>query len=212
MDIGTAMGAGWSSGISVYGVVALVGVAGRFDWIEAPTFVEQWWVIGVAVVMFFVEFVIDKIALVDTAWDSVHTLVRPAVGGYLMSTATDTQLSVPALALSGVLLALSSHSAKASTRLVVNTSPEPMSNVAVSLGEDGLVFVVCSRASRPELAIVVVALLTIASVVVAFVFYRVVRSVGPRLASATRTVTARGRRPRFLTVQEHAPRPSFFET
>ena len=176
MDIGTAMGAGWSSGISVYGVVALVGVAGRFDWIEAPTFVEQWWVIGVAVVMFFVEFVIDKIALVDTAWDSVHTLIRPAVGGYLMSTATDTQLSVPALALSGVLLALSSHSAKASTRLVVNTSPEPMSNVAVSLGEDGLVFVVMTLAiSRPELAIVVVALLTIASVVVAFVFYRVAR-------------------------------------
>ncbi len=140
------MGAGWSSGISVYGVVALVGVAGRFDWIEAPSFVEQWWVIGVAVVMFLVEFVIDKIALVDTAWDSVHTFIRPAVGGYLMSTATDTQLGVPALAVSGVLLALSSHSAKASTRLIVNTSPEPVSNVAVSLSEDGLVFVVMAFA------------------------------------------------------------------
>ena len=152
------MGAGWSSGISVYGVVALVGVAGRFGWIEAPSFVEQWWVIGVAVVMFLVEFVIDKIALVDTAWDGVHTFIRPAIGGYLMSTATDTKLSVAALAVSGVLLALSSHSAKASTRLLVNTSPEPFSNVAVSLGEDGLVFVVMAIAmSRPELAVVVVA-------------------------------------------------------
>ena len=63
------MGAGWSSGISVYGVVALVGVAGRFGWIEAPSLIEQWWVIGVAVVMFLVEFVIDKVALVDTVWD-----------------------------------------------------------------------------------------------------------------------------------------------
>jgi hypothetical protein len=193
VDIGTAMGAGWSSGISVYGVVALVGVAGRFDWIEAPAFVEQWWVIGVAVALFLVEFVIDKIALVDTAWDSVHTLIRPAVGGYLMSTATDTELSVPVLAVSGVLLALSSHSAKASTRLVVNASPEPVSNVAVSLSEDGLVFVVMALAmSRPELAVVVVALLTFASIVVAFVFYRIARRVGRRLRSGTRTATDRG--------------------
>lgn len=185
------MGAGWSSGISVYGVVALVGVAGRSGWIDAPSFVEQWWVIGAAVVLFFVEFVIDKIALLDTVWDSVHTLIRPAVGGYLMSTATDTQLSVPALAVSGVLLALSSHSAKASTRLVVNASPEPVSNVAVSLGEDGLVFVVMALAvSHPQLAVVVVALLTVASVVVAFVLYRIARRVGRRLRSSTRTATA----------------------
>ena len=190
------MGAGWSSGISVYGVVALVGVAGRFDWIEAPSFVEHWWVIGVAVVMFLVEFVIDKIALVDTAWDSVHTFIRPAVGGYLMSTATDTQLSVPALAVSGVLLALSSHSAKASTRLIVNTSPEPVSNVVVSLSEDGLVFVVMAFAiSRPEFAVVLVALLTIASVVVAFVFYRMARRIARRLRAASRAATVRDRRP-----------------
>ena len=195
MDIGTAMGAGWSSGISVYGVVALVGVAGRFGWIEAPSFVEQWWVIGVAIVLFLVEFVIDKIALVDSAWDSVHTFIRPAVGGYLMSTATDTPLSVAALAVSGVLLALSSHSAKASTRLLVNTSPEPVSNVAVSLGEDGLVLAVMALGiSRPELAIVVVALLTVASVVVAVVLYRTARRVGRRLRSGARTAPTRALR------------------
>ena len=195
VDVGTAMGAGWSSGISVYGVVALVGVAGRFGWIEAPSFVERWWVIGVAIVLFLVKLVIDKIAFVDTAWDGVHTLIRPAVGGYLMSTATETQLSVPALALAGVLLALSSHIAKTSTRLVVNTSPEPVSNVAVSLSEDGLVCVVMAIAmSRPELAIVVVALLTVASLVVAFVFYRIARRVARRLRSGTRTGNARGRR------------------
>ena len=189
------MGAGWSSGISVYGVVALVGAAGRFGWIEAPSFVEQSCVIAVAIVLFLVEIVIDKIALVDSAWDSVHTFIRPAVGGSLMSTATDTQLSVPALAVSGVLLALSSHGAKASTRLVVNASPEPVSNVAVSLGEDGLVFAVMALAmARPELAVVVVALLTVASVVVAFVLYRLARRVGRRLRSGSRTVTARAPR------------------
>jgi hypothetical protein len=193
VDVGTAMGAGWSSGISVYAVVALVGLGGRFGWIEAPSFVEQWWVVGVAVVLALVEFVIDKIALVDTAWDAVHTFIRPAVGGYLMSTATDTSLSVAALTVSGVLLALSSHSAKAATRLLVNTSPEPVSNVAVSLSEDGLVFVVMAIAiSRPELAIVVVALLTVASVVVAFVFYRIAHRVARRLRSRTRNPTPRG--------------------
>ena len=187
MDIGTAVGAGWSSGISVYGVVALVGAAGRIGWIEAPSLVEQWWVIAGAVLLFLVEFVIDKIALVDSVWDSVHTVIRPAVGGYLTSTATDTELSVPALAVTGVLLALSSHSAKAATRLFVNTSPEPVSNVAVSAGEDGLVLAVMVLAiSRPELAIAVVALLTVASVVVAVVLYRIARRAGRRLRARTR--------------------------
>lgn len=190
MDLGTAMGAGWSSGISVYGVVALVGVAGRLGWIDAPSFVEQGWVIALAGALFLLEFVIDKIALIDSAWDGVHTFIRPAVGGYLMSTATDTQLSVPALAVSGVLLALSSHSAKAATRLVVNTSPEPVSNVAVSLGEDGLVLAVMAFAiARPEAAIVIVGLLTIASVVLAIVVYRIARRIGRRLRSGTRAVS-----------------------
>jgi hypothetical protein len=196
VDLGTAMGAGWSSGISVYGVVALVGAGGRFGWIDAPSFVEQWWVIGAAVVLFLAEFVIDKIALLDSAWDSVHTLIRPAVGGYLMSTATDTELSVPALAVSGVVLALSSHSAKASTRLLVNTSPEPVSNVAVSVAEDGLVFAVMALAmSRPEVAAVVVVVLTVAAVVVAFVFYRLARRIGRRVGRRLRPTTGPARDP-----------------
>lgn len=184
------MGAGWSSGISVYAVVALVGVAGRLDWIDAPAFVQQVWVIAAAVVLFLAEFVIDKIAIVDSVWDSVHTFIRPAVGGALMATA-DSDLSVPALAVSGVMLALTSHSAKASTRLVVNASPEPASNVAVSLAEDGLVAAVMVLAiANPELAVVVVALLTIASIVVAVVLYRVARRLARRVASATRRAPA----------------------
>jgi Domain of unknown function (DUF4126) len=189
VDVGTAMGAGWSSGISVYGVVALVGVAGRFGWIEAPSFVEQWWVIGVAVALFLVEFVIDKIALLDTAWDGVHTLIRPAIGGYLMSTATDTHLSVPALAVSGVLLALSSHSAKTATRLVVNTSPEPFSNVALSLLGDGLVpFVLWLSWAHPVLLFATLGVALVAMVAAIWVLGKFLR----RAASA---VALRYRRP-----------------
>jgi hypothetical protein len=185
------MGAGWSSGISVYGVVALVGAAGRFEWIDAPSFVQQWWVIAVAGVMFLVEFVVDKIAFIDSTWDAVHTLIRPAVGGYLMSTATDTELSVPALAVSGVLLALSSHSATASTRLVVNASPEPASNVVVSLVEDGLVAAVMALAlAQPEITAVVVVVLTIVSVLIAVALYRMARRIGARLFSRGRRATS----------------------
>ena len=151
---------------------------GASGWIDAPSFVEQWWVIGVAVVMFLVEFVIDKIALVDTAWDGVHTLIRPAIGGYLMSTATDTQWSVAALAVSGALLALSSHSAKASTRLLVNTSPEPFSNMGVSLIEDGLVvFMLWLSATHPLIfaaVLVVSVVLAIVLLVVLIKFLRIV--------------------------------------
>ncbi len=191
MDVGTALGAGWSAGISVYGVVALVGVAGRFGWVDAPSFVEQWWVIAVGVMLFAVDFVVDKIALVDSAWDAVHTFIRPAVGGYLMSTAGDSRLSVPALAVTGVLLALSSHSAKASTRLLVNTSPEPVSNVAVSLGEDGLVAVVMTLAiAHPTLTMFVVVLLAVASATVAVVLYRTSRRISRRIRARRRAATA----------------------
>jgi ABC-type iron transport system FetAB permease component len=178
MDFGTAMAAGWSSGISVYGVTALVGISGRLGWIDAPDFVEQAWVIAVALALFAVEFVIDKIALVDSTWDAVHTVIRPAIGAYLMSSVADTDVSSVALAGVGAVLALTSHSAKAATRLVVNTSPEPFSNVGVSLAEDGLVLAVMTLAiARPEIAVAVTVVLAIISILVAVVLYRSARRV-----------------------------------
>ena len=182
MDLGTAMASSRASGISVYGVTAIVGLAGRFDWIEAPPFVERTWVIAAALLLFAVEFVIHKVALIDSSWGGVHTLIRPAIGGYLASSLTDTEWSVAALAATGVALAFNSHCAKASTRLIVNSSPEPFSNVAASFGENGMVAVLMTFAlTRPELALVLTAVLAILSTVVAVMLFRTARRITRRV-------------------------------
>jgi len=176
MEIGTALSAAWSSGISVYAVLATLGMAGRFDLIEGPSALQNWWVIGVALALFLVEFVIDKIAYLDSAWDAIHTLIRPAVGGWIVANTIDTTLPTGTAAAIGVALALSSHGAKAATRALVNTSPEPASNVVVSLIEDGAVAAVMALAlAYPRVAGVVAVVLGLVSAVVAVVLARFVR-------------------------------------
>ena len=129
-----------------------------------------------------VEFVVDKIALLDSGWDAINTFVRPLIGGYLASTAIDTKFSAVALGVTGVGLALSSHSAKSSARLLVNASPEPFSNIAVSLSEDGLVAMLMVVAiTRPQLALALTAVLAIASTLVAVVLFRTARRISRRL-------------------------------
>ena len=99
--------------------------------------------IGVALFLFVVEFVADKIQLVDSVWDVIHTFIRIPAGAVLAATAFgdfDRRIQVIALLVGGGL-ALSSHGAKAATRAVINASPEPVSNIVVSLAEDVLVIV-----------------------------------------------------------------------
>ncbi len=176
MEIGTALSAAWSSGISVYAVLATLGLAGRFDLIEGPPALQHWWVIGLALALFLVEFVIDKIAYLDSGWDAVHTLIRPAVGGWIVANTVDTTLPTWTAAGIGVALALSSHGAKAATRALVNASPEPASNVVVSLVEDGVVAGVMALAlAYPRVAGVVAVVLGLVSAVVAVVLARSVR-------------------------------------
>lgn len=170
MDLGTAVASSWSAGISVYGVLAALGIAGRLDYIEVSQDLEQTWVIGVLLALFAFEFVVDKISFLDSGWDAINTVVRPVAGAYILTTAPDQDIPVVLAALIGGLLALSSHSAKASTRALVNTSPEPASNVLVSSAEDGLVAAVMALAfTYPEVALVVTVVLVVFSSVVAVV-------------------------------------------
>lgn len=144
--LAVSLGASWVSGINLYAAVATMGLLGRFANLKLPGELDvltSWWVIGVALFMFVVEFVADKVPVVDNVWDVIHTFIRIPAGAVLAATAFgefDRSIQVIALLVGGSL-ALSSHGTKASLRALINTSPEPVSNVVVSLAEDALVIV-----------------------------------------------------------------------
>lgn len=136
-----AMGAGWVSGINLYAAVATLGLLGRFANLQLPGELDvltSWWIIGIAATMYSVEFFADKIPYLDSTWDAIHTFIRIPAGAVLAATAFgdfDRGVQVVALLLGGGL-ALSAHGTKASARAAVNLSPEPVSNVVVSIAED----------------------------------------------------------------------------
>ncbi|MGI8838751.1 MAG: DUF4126 domain-containing protein [Pyrinomonadaceae bacterium] len=144
--LAVSMGASWVSGINLYAAVATLGLLGRFAHLKLPgdlDVVTNWWVIGVALFLFVIEFIADKIQLVDSVWDIIHTFIRIPAGAVLAATAFgdfDRRVQVIALLLGGGL-ALSSHGTKAATRALINASPEPVSNIVVSLSEDILAVV-----------------------------------------------------------------------
>jgi hypothetical protein len=143
--LGRTLGFSLTSGVNLYATVVILGLASRYDWVALPAQYDVFasdWVIGGALLLYAIEFVADKIPLVDSIWDSVHTFVRP-VGGALVAVATLGEASPSTEVLVGLLggtIAAGSHLTKASTRVAANTSPEPFSNWALSLVED--VFVV----------------------------------------------------------------------
>ena len=143
--LGRTLGFSFAAGLNLYATVAVLGLASRYEWVALPAQFEVFdndIVIGVALLMYAIEFFADKIPWVDSLWDAIHTLIRP-LGGALIAVAALGDAS-PAMhglvALLGGSVAASSHLTKAGTRAVVNTSPEPVSNWLLSLGED--VFVV----------------------------------------------------------------------
>ena len=139
--IAIAMGASWVSGINLYAAVATLGLLGRFSHLQLPGELQvltSWWVIGVAVVLYVIEFVADKVPYVDSTWDVIHTFIRVPAGAVLAASAFgdfDRSIQVIALLLGGGL-ALSSHGTKAATRAMLNASPEPVSNWVASIAED----------------------------------------------------------------------------
>ncbi len=136
-----AMGSSWVSGINLYITVATLGLLGRFADLQLPgelSVLTNWWIIGIALFLFLVEFFADKIPLVDSTWDVIHTFIRIPAGAVLAATAFgDFNMGVQVVAfLLGGGLALSSHGTKAATRAAINTSPEPVTNITASLIED----------------------------------------------------------------------------
>jgi hypothetical protein len=145
VTLGRTLGFSFAAGVNLYATVAILGLAARYGWVELPAqfaVFDNNWVIGVALFLYVVEFVADKVPWVDTLWDGIHTAVRP-LGGALIAVATLGEASSTTqglVALLGGLAAGSSHLAKAGTRAFVNAAPEPFSNWALSFLED--VFVV----------------------------------------------------------------------
>lgn len=142
--LGRTMGFSLAAGVNLYATVAILGLASRYGWVQLP---EQFnafnnpWIIGVAGVLYVVEFVADKIPWVDSMWDSIHTLIRP-VGGALIAVASmgdQSPVLTGLIALLGGAVAAGSHATKAGTRVAANTSPEPFSNWVLSFGGDAFV-------------------------------------------------------------------------
>jgi uncharacterized protein DUF4126 len=185
-----AMGSSWVAGINLYAAVATLGLLGRFADLELPgelTVVTNWWVIGVAGGLYIVEFVADKIPLVDSIWDVVHTFIRVPAGAVLAAAAFgqfDRRVQIIALLLGGGL-ALSAHGTKATARAAINTSPEPVSNITASLAEDAVaVGSILLSVFFPVLLFIVVGVFVVISIILI-----------PRIVRFFRSILARRRAP-----------------
>lgn len=140
---------GWASGVNSYAVVLLLGLLGRFVGVDAvPQALERTDVLLAAGALYAIEFVADKIPYLDSTWDAVHTAIRPTVGAVLglLIAGDATSLEQAFAATTGGVTALASHTVKAGLRAAVNTSPEPASNIGVSVAEDVTVAGVISLA------------------------------------------------------------------
>jgi hypothetical protein len=176
--VGLLAGTGWAAGVNVYAVVVLLGLLGRAGVDQVPDVLLRADVLVLAGGLYLIEFVVDKVPWLDSVWDVVHTVVRPAgaaiLGGLLAGEFAD--VSQAAAAIGSGAVAFASHGVKASARAAINTSPEPVSNGVVSLAEDGLVAgVVLLAVANPVAALVVVVVLLVGGVVTVALLVRTLR-------------------------------------
>lgn len=203
-----ALGLACLAGINLYLTVFVTGLAIHYHWIVlAPSYqsleiLGQPWIIILAGILYLLEFFADKIPWIDTAWDTVHTIIRP-IGGALLAIQVLGHRS-PAMDLLIVLLAgstsLITHTAKASSRLVANSSPEPVSNIGLSIAEDVAVFGGLALIHyNPVLAISIFAL-----AIAAFLYFapKVLRSMKAKIWLALNKLNAAAdlRRPSTLPI------------
>jgi hypothetical protein len=176
--LGLALGAGFSSGLNLYATVATLGLLERFGVIHLPQslhVLSHPVILILAIVLYIVEFFADKVPYVDTVWDVIHTFIRPpaaALIAYTAAGAAPAEWRWGAALLAGGV-ALTSHGAKASARAAVNTTPEPLSNWALSFGEDVLaVWLTWMATVHPVATSIVVVALVALSVFLLFHLFR----------------------------------------
>lgn len=194
--LAVALSLGTLAGLNLYLTVFITGLAVRMDWVSLPGPLLGLEVLGhplvlaVAGVMYLVEFFADKVPWVDTAWDAVHTVIRP-VGAAALAVAAMGEahpvFEVVAALLAGGM-ALGAHTAKAGTRLAANASPEPFSNIGLSLAEDALVVGGLGVLAWNPLVALLASILSIAAI--AWFLPRIVRSGGTRLWFAWKKLKA----------------------
>jgi hypothetical protein len=176
--IAIAAALGWASGLRLYAVVFITGLAGWLGWVSLPGdlhVLAHPIVLGASGLMLFIEFFVDKIPGLDSVWDAIHTFVRIPAGAALAGAVFggDQASWVTAAALMGGTLAATSHAAKLTTRASANTSPEPFSNIALSLFGDGAVpFILWLSWAHPVVSLVVLAAVVVVSLVVVWVLWR----------------------------------------
>jgi hypothetical protein len=188
----TLISSGWASGVNAYLTVALMSVLGRAGIGDVPEELQSDGVLVTALVLYAIEFFVDKVPLLDSAWDVVHTIVRPAIAsaiGLALGGEAGATGAQEVFAAGGAgAMALASHAVKAGIRLSINTSPEPASNIGVSLFEDGLVagVVILALEHPVPAAIIAVLLLLAGGALAVFLFRRIqrgLRYVRQRLAT-----------------------------
>ena len=179
---------GWASGLRLYAAVFIAGMAGFMGFIDLPhglRILQHPGVMAASGFMCFVEFFADKIPWVDSVWDMVHTVIRIPAGAALAAGALggDSAAMGWIAALLGGGLAATSHAAKLTTRAAVNTSPEPFSNIAVSLLEDGFViFMLWLAATHPAIFAIALLLTLAVAVVLMAVLFKFLRLVAAKLS------------------------------
>ena len=174
-----AFTASWASGINPYLLVLLMGLLGRFADVDVPPAFERTDVLLVFATLVVVDAIADKVMFVDSAWDGINTAIRPIAGAVVATliAAPTVDLPTAVIAAGGGIIALVTHLAKATTRLGVNASPEPASNIVVSVAEDVAVTgVVVIAVINPWVAAALALALLLTAVVVALVIARSARS------------------------------------
>lgn len=195
--LGFALGTSFASGLNLYATVAAAGIMQRLGWVDLPQALQVLShpiVLGVAFTLFIIEFIADKIPYVDSAWDALHTFIRPPAAAVLSYSAfgnVPEEWKLGAALLAGSV-ALTSHGAKASARAAANTSPEPVSNWTLSLLEDGLaVFLVWMASEYPLLTAGIVLVLVILAVLLIRKLWRFSRQLVEKFRRRSTTTPAR---------------------